>query len=390
MIHERVAREVRRNVQVVRGLARAAIRPSRSRRLWVFGGFVGAAFGDNSAELFRFVRASRPDIDAIWVIDEACADARRAAAVGPTVHHTSVEAAALAAEAEVLVTSHGLHDVPGYASRAIRGVRVRVGHGLTAFKKTKAPTGRTSSSLARLYDVVPVASSFERDNKAQWGLQHQQLPICGVCRFDGLLRASTVAPAGRRLLYMPTWRDWLSQGARAAQDVSVAAMADFVSSPRLAQLLDDNDLHLDLYAHRLFGDAARQALAQRTTSTRVRCAERSEDVQALLAGARALITDYSSVTWDMLYIDRPVVFFAPDVDAYERSRGAYFDLRADLPGPSARTVEQAVDLVEQLVHTDFALTAQARRWQERAFQWRDGDNCARVVEAIEAAVAGRR
>lgn len=389
-MRERLAREARRRAQLALGLAKAGLRRRRPRRLWLLGGFVGAAFGDNGAALFRYLRAHRRDIDAVWVIDEASNDAAAAAAVGPVVGHGSVEAAALAVEAEALVISHGLHDVPGYASRLVRGVRVRLGHGLTAFKKTKPPTGRSASSLARLYDVVPVASAFERANKRGWGLGEHQLPICGVCRFDDLVQLTTKNAPTNRILYMPTWRDWLGNDARAANDAAVRAMADFVSSPRLAALLDDRDLHLDLYAHRLIGETVRRALAGTALARRVRIADRSEDVQQLMARSRALITDYSSVTWDMLYVDRPALFFAPDVDAYERSRGAYFDLKSDLPGPVARTVDDAVAMVAAAADEGFALSQRAVAWQPRVFSWRDADNCARVVAAVEAAVEHRR
>lgn len=385
----RVRREVARRTQLVVGAAHA-LRHRRppGERLWLLGGFVGAAFGDNSAALFRYLRRARPDINAVWAIDSNAADAAAAAAVGPTVDHAGRAAAALAWTAEALVISHGLHDVPGFASRFVRGVRVRVGHGLTAFKKTKPPTGRSADSLARLYDVVPVASAFERDNKTQWGISPAALPVCGVCRFDDLVRLTRESPPKNKILYMPTWRDWLGADANAVNDPTVVALIDFASSPRLAALLERFDCQLDVYAHRLLADVVRTRLSQ-GSGRRVRLATRDEDVQHLMAESRMLITDYSSTTWDMLYVDRPVLFFTPDVEKYQQSRGAYFDLTNDLPGPGAHTPDAAIDLVEAALDASCPLSAAALRWQQRAFAHRDDRNCERVVAAVEASLRQR-
>ena len=363
------------------GLSRAA------RRTWLLGGFVGAAFGDNAAALFRHVRQHRPDIAATWVIDRRAVDADAAGMVGPVLSHDGIDAAAAAFAADVLVVSHGLHDLPGFASSRVKGLRVRLGHGLTALKKTKPPPGRRQADVARLFQLVPVASPFERENKRQWGIDDDALVICGVCRFDDLLTRARVRPPERRVVYMPTWRDWL-HGAAIESDAGAQALLKLLLHPDLNAGLRARDVHLDVYFHRLYDRAWRERL-RRAGGSHLHLVDVDSDVQGLLARSQALLTDYSSVVWDMLYLDRPVIFFAPDVDAYEKHRGAYFDLRSDLPGPVARTADDAVELLFSTIDGGFPLSADARTWQSRAFAFRDDQNCARVVRAIEAAL-GRR
>jgi CDP-glycerol glycerophosphotransferase len=57
------------------------------------------------------------------------------------------------------------------------------------------------------------------------------------------------------------------------------------------------------------------------------------DVTSLLLLADALVTDYSSLMFDYALLDRPMVFFTPDLEEYTRTRGTYFDLRKEAPGP---------------------------------------------------------
>lgn len=51
----------------------------------------------------------------------------------------------------------------------------------------------------------------------------------------------------------------------------------------------------------------------------------------LLCIADLLITDYSSLFFEYLLFDKPIIFFAPDYDAYNANRGFYMDYKT-LPG----------------------------------------------------------
>jgi len=54
-----------------------------------------------------------------------------------------------------------------------------------------------------------------------------------------------------------------------------------------------------------------------------------------------LISDYSSVVYDFMLTDKPLIFFVPDLDDYLRhSRGMFYDFNDVTPGPKARTLEE--------------------------------------------------
>ncbi|KRN33439.1 glycosyltransferase [Weissella halotolerans] len=53
----------------------------------------------------------------------------------------------------------------------------------------------------------------------------------------------------------------------------------------------------------------------------------------LLAVTDLLVTDFSSIFFDFLLTDKPIIFFNPDAEAYQKERGYYFPLES-LPGPS--------------------------------------------------------
>ncbi|MDF2539552.1 MAG: tagF [Herbinix sp.] len=72
----------------------------------------------------------------------------------------------------------------------------------------------------------------------------------------------------------------------------------------------------------------------------------SDDIAELYLIADLLITDYSSVMFDYSLLDRPMLFFAYDLDQYkDQLRGFYFDFLEEAPGPVVVTTQQLVQSI---------------------------------------------
>jgi CDP-glycerol glycerophosphotransferase len=58
------------------------------------------------------------------------------------------------------------------------------------------------------------------------------------------------------------------------------------------------------------------------------------DPQELLSKVNLLITDYSSIVFDFVLTDQPVISYIPDYEEYtSKNRETYFDYKAVFPGP---------------------------------------------------------
>ena len=380
-----LAREANRRLLLARALAWIAMHPRAARRIraeraWIFGASVGRVYADNSAALHRHVRLERPDIPAYWAIDRDSPDVEVARAQGPIVFRDSREGWVRGLLAAVHVISHGVHDVPSCASRRSRhAVKVRLGHGLTALKGTRPRRGHDNRSANALFNLVPVASEFEKAHKLDWDIGADRLAVTGVARFDTLVeRSREIAKNPKRIVYMPTWRD------DADPDGLRAAIGGFLADSSLRALLDRHDASLDVFLHVNFGRALSKEIA-RAGGGRIHF-PRVSDPQPLFAEAGLLITDYSSVAWDMLYIDRPVIFYRFDPERFADARGSYLE-PDELPGPLAHDGAALLPLVEAYLtggwREDAEWTGRMRAGQQRAFAFRGSGNCARIVAEIE-------
>jgi CDP-glycerol glycerophosphotransferase (TagB/SpsB family) len=77
------------------------------------------------------------------------------------------------------------------------------------------------------------------------------------------------------------------------------------------------------------------------------------DVYPLLRLTDILITDYSSIYFDFLLLDRPIIFFPYDLDNYlKNDRDMYFDYYSMTPGPKCHNYDELEYNLELLMNTN--------------------------------------
>ena len=108
------------------------------------------------------------------------------------------------------------------------------------------------------------------------------------------------------------------------------------------------------------------------------------DVQTLLNESAMLITDYSSVAFDMAYMGKPVCYYHFDYAEYRKGQHpeGYFSYERDGFGTVVHTEAEVVSFVQTSVDNLFALADIYRERAERFFTIRNKDNCARIYEAV--------
>ncbi|MFD4631872.1 CDP-glycerol glycerophosphotransferase family protein [Streptomyces sp. NPDC058284] len=109
-------------------------------------------------------------------------------------------------------------------------------------------------------------------------------------------------------------------------------------------------------------------------------------IEELCLAADALVTDYSSLMFDYACLDRPIVTYAPDWQAYRLARGTYFDLLSGRPGetPGAvATTEEELAALFRLGGWDTPETTRLRSaFRARFCPYDDGRAAERVVRRL--------
>lgn len=102
------------------------------------------------------------------------------------------------------------------------------------------------------------------------------------------------------------------------------------------------------------------------------------DINNVLMISDILITDYSSIVFDFALLNKPMIFFAYDLEEYLDERGFYYEYEDFVPGPIAKTTEEISELIlegkfDAQVNEDF---------KHKFFDALDGQSGKRVVEGL--------
>lgn len=358
----------------------------RGRPVFLYGGFAGRRYGDNSAAFFEYMLQNHPEIESFWVIRRDCfpetlqgkpiPDPRR------ILFRGTFRANILTLVADVLIFSHGRYDITDYGTRETpEALNVMLDHGITGLKRERRAT-RSSAEL----DVIASSSRCEAQiHEKEWGIPPHKIAITGLPRHDRLLSLKgfrTGRPPG--ILFMPTWREWNSRKVSLARTRFFREIQSFLLDPNLSEILVGKGIRLRFYVHmwmREFFDEFKRKFEV----NHVEVLDQGVDLQEVLLDSSLLVTDYSSISWDFLLVDKPVLFYQFDLEEYLRRTGAYLDLREDLFGPVARTATEAADWVRRFVESGFSTKPFADRMErakEFAFAYRDGKNCERLALEI--------
>ncbi|MBR5976480.1 MAG: CDP-glycerol glycerophosphotransferase family protein, partial [Clostridia bacterium] len=64
-----------------------------------------------------------------------------------------------------------------------------------------------------------------------------------------------------------------------------------------------------------------------------------------LRAADVLVTDYSSIIFEYSLLEKPMIFFAPDLEEYKSNRDFYYGYEGFVPGPITKTTDEVVEII---------------------------------------------
>lgn len=105
------------------------------------------------------------------------------------------------------------------------------------------------------------------------------------------------------------------------------------------------------------------------------------DANEVLSITDILVTDYSSVFFDFLVTNKPIIFYAWDKDLYEQNRGMYLD-ENQLPGPTVENFDELVACIEDIETFQKAFKIQYEKLAQKMVPYDDGNVTKRYIDCI--------
>ena len=107
----------------------------------------------------------------------------------------------------------------------------------------------------------------------------------------------------------------------------------------------------------------------------------SFDANQVLSITDVLITDYSSIFFDYLVTNKPIIFYCWDKEGYEAERGLYFSENL-LPGPVETTIFGVVERLQNLTQVQDEYKDKYQEMKDKMCSYQDGNVTAKIANYI--------
>ncbi|MDT0602799.1 CDP-glycerol glycerophosphotransferase family protein [Thalassotalea castellviae] len=373
----------------------------RNSKIWVFGSAYG--FEGNSKYLYCYTVEHTPDIRAIWIAGSR-EDSRNICSKGAEAYYRwSIQGIWLAFRSKYWFFNVCSSDVNYVASGGAwlvnlwHGVPLKKIHydvesfsNANRYKKlsyiirkvflytpddevyenlvstSKHVSDMSFSSALRVPAEQCLNFGYPRLDPLFWDQEYSAKWQMRWSSIDEQKFIKKVKTYDKAFIFMPTWRDH-------APHFIKEQHWDFIG---LDKKLAKKNTILILKLHPLTPLSLVKSVQD---CSNIELLDSGKDVYCILPHTHGLITDYSSIMFDYALLDRPICYFAHDLDDYlDKSREFYMPFDEVVYGPVVTTMEQVERFL--LNHESITDSNEAReRIKDLYFDYKDHDSSKRIV-----------
>lgn len=398
---------IKKTRKIVRGLCYLTIRHmlscisslfiKRSKSVWAFGSYNGNNFFQNSKFLFLYVSQNEPEITAVW-ISKSNQIVQELQAKGYNAYtKLSFKGIYYALRAKYYISDWGMDTINSATSAGAhfialwhgiplkklendidnekqREIIISLEHQILIYNYFGNPKLMISASE---YDREKLASAFyvDTDKIVITGFPKLDIIFNKIENSDLLIKKELTIlndlKSNRKkviLLYMPTFRDT----GRNPFDVI------YENKKELDQFLTNNNCVFVCKAHVC-------NKLENNLSDNFVLLDNSFDIYPMLKIADILITDYSSIYFDFLLTNKPIIFFPYDIETYvSDDRSLYVNYNDFTPGEKAYDILQLINSIKHIIDGCDAYIEARNQLKNKLFVYQDGDSSLRTTEIIKS------
>ncbi len=302
------------------------------RFIWLIGENLGETSNNNSYYFWRHVAAREDDIDKYFVmepnkVNKACYRKLPDELKKMVVWRNTIKHLKLFVNADMFFVSQSFRDIrpERIAFRnmdlSIEKPIIYLQHGTLAMKVIGYTGVSYNNNFFRfLYYNKDIAPVFEEKHdfkpyQMYYGEFHPRY-------IELIRRFKEYKGDNKRILWFMTWREYF--GDNMATTIFMKKIKKVVAEPKLLEYLDKTNTDLVLCVHKFFDDDKIREIRGESDNPHIIFKHASDiDVMDELVRCDLLITDYSSVGFDVTMMNKPVILFQPDMDDYLVKRELY-------------------------------------------------------------------
>jgi CDP-glycerol glycerophosphotransferase (TagB/SpsB family) len=327
----------------------------KKKNLWLFGSWFGDKYADNTRFFFEYVIKNKKEIRAVWLSNnhEIIRELRSKNFESYYAYSLHGYLLSLHASKSFCSVSYGDLNLFVHAQKVInmwhgsplkkigyddKYIKVKENKIIMYLKKWFLPFIKSLES----YDCIICSSEEERVNLASaFGKNINDVLLTGLPRNSFLSKEKNSKNSNHtfKVLYLPTHRN---------EGIINSVYENIVlSMGEINNFLDRNpNITLDIKMHFYHNNAS---LFNGAHTNFRNITEQRYDLYEVLVEYDVLITDYSSIFFDFLLCQKPIIFFPFDISCYLlEDRELYFDYNEVTPGAKCFSWKEVLENIKLL------------------------------------------
>lgn len=366
----------------------AVIPPKKN--LWIFGSWEGTAYSDNTKFFYEYINREQKNIKAIWLSKDNQTIKKIRDLNFKAYYTNSPLGIWYSARAEYAFTTSFIQNVLNSFTVTKSTKLVNLWHGTplkvlgkdhdritTTGEVKKKKQGPITTLKNRLwpalfpfverpddYFLTPSPEAYKTLKSAFPGGGHTKHFICPYPRNDAFKNSNNQSKEVKKIIYMPTWRQFKGKPI----DLFTYYNFDVI---KIDEYLNNNDMKLYLKLHKY---------SRMSTNIKAAIEESKNiihldtcDIYDTINEYDLLITDYSSIYFDYLYTNNPIIFAPFDIDNYlSTDHRFYYDYETVTPGPKAYNWDEVIKYIDEFKKDRYLYSKEREENQKRFNPFNEG------------------
>lgn len=358
----------------------------RKNNIWLIGGHNARLYTDNAKVFNEYILQNHPHINIYWITDK---DAPSFHAIkGQKIIKGSIKSYLYFYHAKVVLFSDTLNSdiapfsfvLPLVKHFYSKTFKVYLSHGTIVFKKMPAYTGKIAQikkAIFKSYDLAVASTELEKRAMLGYNIKLSSIIIAGSARHDTLKHINREENI---ILLAPTWRPWLN-GLRTLENSDFFKhYSQILQSKTLLDYLYVHNIKIHFYLHHMLHMHIDNFM--HLANDNIKILPASCDIGYEIMSSRMLITDYSSISSDFYYLQKPVLFYHFDKQEFLEKIGSEVDLENDVFGKVAYDTDTLVYTLIQNIENKYMLDQQQVTGEKYFIHFKDKENCQRIYDNI--------
>lgn len=341
---------------------------------------------DNAEELFKYVNENNEKIakNSYFVLDEKSEAIDRIKKIGKVVIYGSKEHKKMFINCKMVISSHSSYldkcfnpfsnEEMDLYKDIINKKFVFLPHGII-MNDIRIYTSRELTT-ADLF-TTSLEREFEYLSSDDYMYEPEQLVKTGLTRYDKLVDRHE-----KIILVSPTWRNY-GEITNFKETPYYKTYMSLLKNEDLIELLEDYEYTLKFLLHPVFLDYMNEFKEAEDDYIKI-ISSKDNRYSDLFCECAALVTDYSSIHYDVATMKKPIIYYQFDKEFFFGNHygAGYFSYDNDGFGPVVETEERLVNYLRYLIERDCNVEKKYLKRIEDTFSYLDHNNCKRVMEKI--------